>query len=148
MVTALQVTASSRIVMFPCMQLYVAELFWCYSAQVIYTSTTCDSNPNFHLMLHGTTVAAAAAAWHGPQVHDFWHVLFDCHTNVFGELALKALEFVQVCISFACSDYAPYAYAAVPTQVCATLCNICILYMTNQQWALLKPSLYVMSAAS
>jgi ubiquinone biosynthesis protein Coq4 len=29
-------------------------------------------------------------------VHDFWHVLFDCHTNVFGELALKALEFVQV----------------------------------------------------
>jgi hypothetical protein len=31
-----------------------------------------------------------------PQVHDFWHVLFGCHTNVFGELALKALEFVQV----------------------------------------------------
>lgn len=31
------------------------------------------------------------------EVHDFWHVLFDCHTNVFGELALKALEFVQVC---------------------------------------------------
>jgi ubiquinone biosynthesis protein Coq4 len=30
------------------------------------------------------------------QVHDFWHVLFGCHTNVFGELALKALEFVQV----------------------------------------------------
>ncbi|WIA35249.1 hypothetical protein OEZ86_003709 [Tetradesmus obliquus] len=29
------------------------------------------------------------------EVHDFWHVLFDCHTNVFGELALKALEFVQ-----------------------------------------------------
>jgi hypothetical protein len=30
------------------------------------------------------------------EVHDFWHVLFDCHTNVFGELALKGLEFVQV----------------------------------------------------
>eukprot|EP00882_Tetradesmus_deserticola_P026816 GHRQ01029616.1.p2 GENE.GHRQ01029616.1~~GHRQ01029616.1.p2 ORF type:complete len:172 (+),score=61.75 GHRQ01029616.1:271-786(+) len=29
------------------------------------------------------------------EVHDLWHVLFDCHTNVFGELALKALEFVQ-----------------------------------------------------
>ncbi|KAJ9519962.1 hypothetical protein QJQ45_014689 [Haematococcus lacustris] len=29
------------------------------------------------------------------EVHDFWHVLFDCHTNVFGELALKAVEFVQ-----------------------------------------------------
>lgn len=32
------------------------------------------------------------------EVHDFWHVLFDCHTNVFGELALKALEFVQVSV--------------------------------------------------
>ena len=31
------------------------------------------------------------------EVHDLWHVLFDCHTNVFGELALKGLEFVQVC---------------------------------------------------
>ena len=30
------------------------------------------------------------------EVHDFWHVLFGCHTNVFGELALKAVEFVQV----------------------------------------------------
>eukprot|EP00891_Asterochloris_glomerata_P007861 jgi/Astpho2/7861/fgenesh1_pm.00117_%23_26_t len=29
------------------------------------------------------------------EVHDFWHVLFGCHTNVFGELALKAVEFVQ-----------------------------------------------------
>ncbi|KAG1664273.1 hypothetical protein FOA52_009775 [Chlamydomonas sp. UWO 241] len=29
------------------------------------------------------------------EVHDFWHVLFGCHTNVFGELALKGLEFVQ-----------------------------------------------------
>eukprot|EP00879_Flechtneria_rotunda_P021455 GHRR01022612.1.p1 GENE.GHRR01022612.1~~GHRR01022612.1.p1 ORF type:complete len:191 (+),score=51.50 GHRR01022612.1:603-1175(+) len=29
------------------------------------------------------------------EIHDFWHVLFGCHTNVFGELALKALEFVQ-----------------------------------------------------
>lgn len=29
------------------------------------------------------------------QVHDFWHVLFGCHTNVFGEVALKAVEFVQ-----------------------------------------------------
>lgn len=30
------------------------------------------------------------------QVHDFWHVLFGCHTDVFGEIALKAVEFVQV----------------------------------------------------
>lgn len=29
------------------------------------------------------------------EVHDFWHVLFACHTNVFGETALKAVEFVQ-----------------------------------------------------
>uniref|UniRef100_A0A061QSH9 Ubiquinone biosynthesis protein COQ4 homolog, mitochondrial n=1 Tax=Tetraselmis sp. GSL018 TaxID=582737 RepID=A0A061QSH9_9CHLO len=29
------------------------------------------------------------------EVHDFWHVLFDCHTNVFGELVLKAVEAVQ-----------------------------------------------------
>ena len=30
------------------------------------------------------------------QVHDLWHVLFGCHTNGFGEVALKAVEFVQV----------------------------------------------------
>lgn len=29
------------------------------------------------------------------EVHDFWHVLFGCETNVFGEAALKAVEFVQ-----------------------------------------------------
>ena len=29
------------------------------------------------------------------EVHDFWHVLFACHTNVFGEVALKAVEFMQ-----------------------------------------------------
>ena len=31
------------------------------------------------------------------QVHDLWHVLFDCHTSLAGETALKALEFIQVC---------------------------------------------------
>lgn len=29
------------------------------------------------------------------EVHDFWHVLFECDTNVLGEAALKAVEFVQ-----------------------------------------------------
>eukprot|EP00798_Chlamydomonas_sp_ICE-L_P024454 gene24453-10054_t len=29
------------------------------------------------------------------EVHDFWHVLFDCQTNVFGEIAVKSMEFVQ-----------------------------------------------------
>ncbi|PSC76530.1 ubiquinone biosynthesis [Micractinium conductrix] len=29
------------------------------------------------------------------QVHDLWHVIFGCHTNGFGEVALKAVEFVQ-----------------------------------------------------
>ena len=30
------------------------------------------------------------------EVHDFWHVLFECDTSVMSELAVKALEFVQV----------------------------------------------------
>jgi ubiquinone biosynthesis protein Coq4 len=30
------------------------------------------------------------------EVHDFWHVLFDCPTTVTGELALKMVEWVQV----------------------------------------------------
>jgi len=29
------------------------------------------------------------------EVHDMWHVLFGCPTTILGELALKALEFVQ-----------------------------------------------------
>lgn len=38
----------------------------------------------------------AYAAQRSREVHDLWHVLFGCHTNVFGELALKAVEYVQV----------------------------------------------------
>jgi len=30
------------------------------------------------------------------EVHDFWHVLFECDTTVMSELAVKALEFVHV----------------------------------------------------
>lgn len=30
------------------------------------------------------------------EVHDFWHVLFGCDTDVLSELAVKGLEFVQV----------------------------------------------------
>ncbi|GAX84185.1 hypothetical protein CEUSTIGMA_g11608.t1 [Chlamydomonas eustigma] len=29
------------------------------------------------------------------EVHDFWHVMFGCNTDVLGELAIKSLEFVQ-----------------------------------------------------
>ena len=29
------------------------------------------------------------------QLHDFWHVLFNCHTDVVGEAALKVVEFAQ-----------------------------------------------------
>ena len=29
------------------------------------------------------------------EVHDFWHVLFGCDTDVLSELAVKGLEFVQ-----------------------------------------------------
>ena len=37
----------------------------------------------------------AYVATRGREVHDIWHVLFDCPTTVQGELALKAVEFVQ-----------------------------------------------------
>ena len=37
----------------------------------------------------------AYVAQRSREIHDFWHVLFGCHTNVFGELTLKAVEFVQ-----------------------------------------------------
>merc|ERR1711937_7260 len=29
------------------------------------------------------------------EVHDFWHVVFDCPTTILGELALKSLEYRQ-----------------------------------------------------
>jgi ubiquinone biosynthesis protein COQ4 len=38
---------------------------------------------------------AAWAATRAREAHDFWHVLFACPTTVAGELALKAVEFVQ-----------------------------------------------------
>ncbi len=41
-------------------------------------------------------IELAYVAARAREVHDFWHVLFGCHTNVFGELALKAVELVQV----------------------------------------------------
>ena len=48
----------------------------------------------------------AYVAQRSREVHDFWHVLFGCHTNVFGELALKAVEFVQVTFAFGiCTPY-------------------------------------------
>jgi len=39
--------------------------------------------------------AEAFAATRAREAHDFWHVLFACPTTVAGELALKAVEFVQ-----------------------------------------------------
>lgn len=38
----------------------------------------------------------AYVAQRSREVHDLWHVLFNCKTTVLGELALKAVEFVQV----------------------------------------------------
>ena len=38
----------------------------------------------------------AYVALRARQVHDFWHVLFACPTTVLGELAIKAVEFIQV----------------------------------------------------
>ena len=37
----------------------------------------------------------AYVATRSREVHDLWHVLFQCPTTVQGELALKALEFAQ-----------------------------------------------------
>ncbi|BDA42733.1 Ubiquinone biosynthesis protein COQ4 homolog, mitochondrial [Coccomyxa sp. Obi] len=37
----------------------------------------------------------AYVAQRSREVHDLWHVLFNCKTTVLGELALKAVEFVQ-----------------------------------------------------
>lgn len=44
------------------------------------------------------------------EVHDFWHVLFACHTNVLGELALKAVEFVQTGLPMAALSVAGAQY--------------------------------------
>ena len=38
----------------------------------------------------------AYVAMRSRETHDLWHVLFNCQTTVLGELALKAVEFVQV----------------------------------------------------
>ena len=38
----------------------------------------------------------AYVAMRSRETHDLWHVLFNCKTTVLGELALKAVEFVQV----------------------------------------------------
>jgi hypothetical protein len=38
----------------------------------------------------------AYVAQRAREVHDLWHVLFNCRTTVLGELALKAVEFMQV----------------------------------------------------
>jgi len=40
-------------------------------------------------------VELAYVATRSREVHDLWHVLFQCPTTVQGELALKALEFAQ-----------------------------------------------------
>lgn len=44
------------------------------------------------------------------EVHDFWHVLFACHTNVLGELALKAVEYVQTGLPMAALSVAGAQY--------------------------------------
>lgn len=50
----------------------------------------------------------AYVAMRSRETHDLWHVLFHCKTTVLGELALKAVEFVQVhCQALACSPHRP-----------------------------------------
>ena len=69
-------------------------------------------------------VELAYVAARAREVHDFWHVLFGCHTNVFGELALKAVELVQVhshpCIKYKACFLACTADAS-STSSCACL---------------------------
>lgn len=56
----------------------------------------------------------AYVAQRAREVHDLWHVLFNCKTSVLGELALKAVEFVQVCKQSAllerCDDTKPHIF--------------------------------------
>lgn len=52
-----------------------------------------DERPPVRFVDDGELAYVAARA---REVHDLWHVLFGCPTTVLGELALKALEFVQV----------------------------------------------------
>ena len=54
---------------------------------------SADERPPVRFVDDGELAYVAARA---REVHDLWHVLFGCPTTVLGELALKALEFVQV----------------------------------------------------
>ncbi|KAK9826739.1 hypothetical protein WJX81_003110 [Elliptochloris bilobata] len=53
---------------------------------------SADERPPVRFVDDGELAYVAARA---REVHDLWHVLFGCPTTVLGELALKALEFVQ-----------------------------------------------------
>ncbi len=59
--------------------------------------------------------AEAYAATRAREAHDFWHVLFACPTTVAGELALKAVEFVQTGLPSAGAAVVGAAWRLDPT---------------------------------
>ena len=50
------------------------------------------------------------------QVHDFWHVLFNCPTSVTGELALKMVEFQQTLLPMCFLSVAGASWRLKPEQ--------------------------------
>ena len=81
----------------------------------------------------------AYVAQRSREIHDFWHVLFGCHTNVFGELALKAVEFVQARFCFLpCHGKVAYCALMTMNRACApqTGLPMTALSVMGAQWRL------------
>ena len=70
-------------------------------------------------------VELAYVATRSREVHDLWHVLFQCPTTVQGELALKALEFAQTGLPMAAlgAAFAPIRLDAERGGSCFTRCT-------------------------
>ena len=70
----------------------------------------------------------AYVAMRSRETHDLWHVLFNCKTTVLGELALKAVEFVQVrSQATACRPIA----RECPAHLTMQLISVCSKYVSK-----------------
>lgn len=79
-------------------------------------------------------VQLAYVAQRAREVHDLWHVLFGCHTTVLGELALKALEFVQVQIQWLChGPSCAYGKTQCAVRSILLLCACCSAAGTSER---------------
>lgn len=58
----------------------------------------------------------AYVAQRAREVHDFWHVLFNCPTSVVGELALKVVEFQQTLLPMCFLSVAGASWRLKPEQ--------------------------------